>query len=73
MRGHSARSFDVARGDLPTWWGPPDRTRGWRVIAAGVAHLLRGPARAREVSALKERRSTVTHDPLRGRCQRAGS
>ena len=48
-----ARTFgpDLARGDLTTLWvyvvGPP----AGAVLAVGVAHVLRGPAKAREAGA----------------------
>ena len=50
---HPARSFgpDLAIGNLSTWWvylvGPVTGA----VIAVGVAHVLRGPAKVEEAAA----------------------
>lgn len=48
-----ARSFgpDVAIGNLSTWWVYLVGPAAGAVIAAGVAHVLRGPAKAQEASA----------------------
>jgi glycerol uptake facilitator-like aquaporin len=48
-----ARSFgpDVARGDLSTWWPYLIGPVAGAVIAVGVAHVLRGPAKAQEAKA----------------------
>ena len=48
-----ARSFgpDVAIGNLSTWWVYLAGPVAGAVIAVGVAHVLRGPARAQEAAA----------------------
>ena len=48
-----ARSFgpDVAIGNLSTWWVYLIGPMIGAVIAVGVAHVLRGPARVQEASA----------------------
>jgi len=48
-----ARSFgpDVAIGDLSTWWVYLVGPVAGAVIAVGVAHVLRGPAKVQEASA----------------------
>jgi len=58
-----ARSFgpDVALGVLSTWWVYLIGPVAGAVIAVGVAHVLRGPARVQEASAAEGtplRRST---------------
>ncbi len=58
-----ARSFgpDVALGDLSTWWVYLIGPVAGAVIAVGVAHVLRGPARVQEATAAEGtplRRST---------------
>jgi glycerol uptake facilitator-like aquaporin len=48
-----ARSFgpDLAIGDLSTWWVYLMGPVAGAVIAVGVAHVLRGPAKAQEAGA----------------------
>jgi len=42
---------DVAIGDLSTWWAYPIGPVAGAVISAGVAYVLRRPAKAPEASA----------------------
>lgn len=48
-----ARSFgpDLALGRLPTWWVYLAGPVVGAIIAVGLAHVLRGPAKAQEASA----------------------
>ncbi len=51
-----ARSFgpDVAIGGLSTWWVHLIGPVAGAVIAAGLAYVLRGPAKAQEAKATEE-------------------
>jgi glycerol uptake facilitator-like aquaporin len=48
-----ARSFgpDLALGHLSTWWVTSPAPVVGAIIAVGLVHILRGPAKAQEASA----------------------
>ena len=45
-----APPYDLALGNLPTWWVYLIGPAAGAVLAVGVTHVLRGPAKAKEAT-----------------------